>query len=142
MYQILGYNMYEKRIDDCNKGIVRIYLSENSNKDVFTVIDVGYKNKNKFFKTKRIKTEDCDDLRFIHKVRKRKFINLPEEITWEWCVDNFECLKKLKSSIELYKTKVIEGALCYSSNIKDLEFDISDSGKVVDLFYPEIIIEK
>lgn len=78
LYQILGYHMYEKRIDDWKKGIVRIYLSENSNKDIFKVIDVGYKNGNKFFKIKNIKSEDCNELRFISKDRKKKVYR----ITW------------------------------------------------------------
>lgn len=141
MYQILGYTMYEKRVDDCKKGVVRIYLSEVGNKYIFKVIDIGYKNKERYFKIKEIKNEDCTELRFISKDKKKKFVELPSEITWEWCIENFSYLKVFKNSIELYKSKVVEGALCYDRDPIDLQIDIAESGLIVDLFNPEVVVE-
>lgn len=103
MYQVLGYAMYKNKINDGGKGIVRIYLAKE-NKFNVKVIDVGYKGDELFFRNKTVKSDMLKHMSYTDK--KKQFLELPKNVTWEWCIDNFTSLKKLKRKVELYKTKI------------------------------------
>lgn len=95
--------MYENIINDGGKGVVRMYLV-NEKKNRVKLIGVGYKEGEKFFRNINIKLDEINHVHFTNK--KKTWIELPKKITWEGCINNFEALKKLKTRVELYKTKV------------------------------------